>query len=163
MRRRHRAGTGQVASLLLQLATMACVACRARSQLTEPAPAAAQTAEAKRPAYNILRYNEDWSVLRDPALRKDWLDPIKYIPLSTNHPERFLTLGGEFRGTYENVRNDNFTQRPLPNYSFGMQRFHLFTDVHFHPKLRLFLQLESGLEQGRSGGPRIIDAKRLDS
>ena len=121
-----------------------------------------QTPEAKRPTYNILRFNEDWAVLRDFSLRTDWLDPIKYIPFASTTPEHFLTLGGEFRGTYENVHNDNFTQQPYPTYSFGLQRFQLFADAHFNPRLRLFLQLESGLEQGRSGGPRIIDEKKLD-
>ncbi len=155
-----------VARRLLLLTAWATIPLYAWAQLPEPGSSGTSTAapavEAKRPAYNILRFNEDWSVLRYPAFRRDWLDPIKYVPFSAAHPERFLTLGGEFRGTYENVRNDNFTQQPLPNYSFGMQRFQLFADIHLDPRLRLFLQLESGLEQGRSGGPRIIDAKRLD-
>ena len=31
--------------------------------------------------YQLLREDEDWSFLRDPSLREDFWDPIKYIPL----------------------------------------------------------------------------------
>ena len=31
--------------------------------------------------YSLLRENEDWSFLKDPSLRQDFWDPIKYIPL----------------------------------------------------------------------------------
>ncbi len=129
------------------------------AQLPEPPAPAASSA---RPSYKILRFNEDWSVLQDPKLRTDGLDVIKYIRLSPEDPQRYLSVGGEFRGTYENVRNDNLSQTPFPNYSFGMQRFQLFLDSHLAARFRVFLQLESGLEQGRAGGPRPIDAKRLD-
>src|SRR5262245_45434822 len=53
-----------------------------------PAPAA------ERPAFQILRYTEDWSFLRDPARRVDFLDPSKYIPFNTNGGW-YLSFGGE--------------------------------------------------------------------
>ena len=34
-------------------------------------------------SYKLLRNDEDWTFLRDRALRKDFWDPIKYIPLRT--------------------------------------------------------------------------------
>jgi hypothetical protein len=33
------------------------------------------------PAYKLLRYEEDYSYLKDPSRRTDFWDPIKYIPL----------------------------------------------------------------------------------
>ena len=33
------------------------------------------------PAYKLLRYEEDYSYLKDPSRRSDFWDPIKYIPL----------------------------------------------------------------------------------
>jgi hypothetical protein len=30
--------------------------------------------------YKLLREDENWSFLQDPALRQDFWDPIKYIP-----------------------------------------------------------------------------------
>ena len=57
--------------------------------------------------YKLLREDEDWSFLRDPALRQDFWDPIKYIPLPSLCQECYLTLGGEFRQAWERVGNDN--------------------------------------------------------
>jgi len=34
------------------------------------------------PLYPLPRYEEDWSLLSDPAKRDDSWDPIKFIPLS---------------------------------------------------------------------------------
>ena len=114
-----------------------------------------------RPPINVVRPDEDWSALRDPALRMDWLDRLKYIPLGEGKGS-YLSVGGEFRGTYERVQNDNWSASPYPLNSFGMQRYLLHADVHANPQIRLFLQLESGIEQGRPGGPRPIDEKQLD-
>src|SRR5260370_36888293 len=52
-------------------------------------PAYAQTDAAAAPTspdrtYRLLRENEDWSFLKDPILRKDFWDPMKYIPLRAN-------------------------------------------------------------------------------
>jgi len=37
---------------------------------------------AERPSFQTLRYNEDWSFLRDPAQRADPFDPMKFMRLS---------------------------------------------------------------------------------
>ena len=51
--------------------------------------------------YSLLRENEDWSWLANPALREDYLDPIKYLPLGRNG--WYVTLGGEIREVLEQV------------------------------------------------------------
>ena len=38
----------------------------------------------------------------------------------------------------------------------------LHTDWHLGPHFRAFVQLKSGLESSRTGGPRPIDEKKLD-
>jgi hypothetical protein len=45
------------------------------------------------PAYQKLRYDEDYSYMRDLAKRTDWFDRIKYIPLS-EEGENYLSIGG---------------------------------------------------------------------
>lgn len=40
--------------------------------------------------YQLLREDEDWSFLRDPSLREDFWDPIKYIPLRKQAAERYM-------------------------------------------------------------------------
>jgi hypothetical protein len=74
----------------------------------------------------------------------------------------YMSFGGEFRGTYERVLNDNWSRRPVATNSFGLQRYLLHTDIHASAHVRIFLELESGLEQGRPAGPRPIDEKHLD-
>ena len=113
-----------------------------------------------RPEFNLIRFDEDWSVLQHPELRTDYLDAIKYIPLP--EPGSYLSIGGEFRGVFERLRNDNWSPLPYEVNSFGLQRYMLHLDAHLNPHVRLFVQLESGIEQGRPAGPRPIDAKRLD-
>ena len=161
-----RFGPRKCVAVLFVLLLSSCL--RATAQLPEPAPSPAlppqtsPSAPPTRPAIQILRFNEDWSVLQYPALRTDRLDAIKYIPLSRSQPLKYASIGGEFRGTFEQVKNDNFTQTPFSVYRFGMERFQLFADLHLDPRLRFFIQLESGLEQNRAGGPRPIDEKKLD-
>src|ERR1700757_4672708 len=127
---------------------IAITAVRAQSDQTAPVR-----------TYNILRENEDWSFLKDPSLRQDWWDPLKYIPL--RREGWYLTIGGEVREVLEQVGNDNWGKQPYTN-TFFLQRYMLHTDWHFGKHVRAFVQLKSGLESFRNGGARPIDEKKLD-
>ncbi len=127
-------------------------------QVTVPLPPPAQ----KPGTYQMLRYDEDWSFLQNSANRSDWLDPIKYIPFGRGGTYSWLSIGGEFRNVDERVQNNNWSGTPYPTNQFWLQRFLLHFDTHINPRLRFFIQFESGLEEGRAGGPRPIDEKRLD-
>ena len=109
--------------------------------------------------YNLLRENDDWSFLADPSLRSDFWDPIKYIPLGCD--ACYVSLGGEIRLAFERVGNDNWGKQPYMN-AFLIQRYMLHSDWRLGKDFRVFLQLKSGLEDFRAGGPRPIDEKRLD-
>ena len=109
--------------------------------------------------YNLLRENDDWRFLADPSLRSDFWDPIKYIPLGCE--ACYVSLGGEIRQVFEQVGNDNWGQQPYMN-AFLLQRYMLHSDWHLGKDFRIFVQLKSGLEDFRAGGPRPIDEKRLD-
>jgi len=125
---------------------------------TAQAPPTSAESVAPRPQINILRYQEDWSALRDPRLRTDSLDPIKYIPFHSG----YASIGGEFRGVYERIQNNNWSSTPYATNYFGLERYQVHADIHLNTHLRFFLQLESGQEQGELGGPRPIDKKDLD-
>jgi hypothetical protein len=109
--------------------------------------------------YSLLRENEDWSFLQDRALRTDFWDPIKYIPLGPDG--WYLTIGGEVREVLEQVGNDDWGAQPYSN-RFFLQRYMAHTDWHLGKHFRVFAQLKSGLESYRQGGPRPIDEKKLD-
>src|SRR6266849_2778150 len=122
------------------------------AQVQDESPAPVRT-------YNLLRENDDWSFLADPSLRRDFWDPIKYIPLGCE--ACYVSLGGEVRQVFEQVANDNWGKQPYMN-TFLLQRYMLHSDWHLGKSFRVFIQLKSGLENFRAGGPRPIDEKRLD-
>src|SRR5436190_3606527 len=122
-----------------------------------------EEAEPKAPdrSYKLLREDEDWSSLRDPRLRRDTWDKIKYIRLRKNSDDWYLTIGGEAREVWEQIGNDNWGQQPFMN-GYLNERYMLSLDLHFGKHVRTFFELKSGLNSFRSGGPRPIDEKKLD-
>jgi hypothetical protein len=114
-----------------------------------------------RPFYLLPRYEEDWSFLSDPAKRDDSWDPIKFIPLNEDR-NVFLSLGGEIRETYERFHNTNFGLSPDDPDGYLLQRYLFHVDFHAGQRFRFFGELNSSLEDGRTGGPRPLDEDKLD-
>jgi hypothetical protein len=114
----------------------------------------------KRPSLQPLRYEEDWSLLSDADCKKEPLDQIKYIPLGRQN--WYLSIGGEIRYKYENYENSGFGTDPETDSGYLLQRYLLHADWHFGRRLRLFTQFQSGLEEGRNGGPRLTDQDVAD-
>jgi Alginate export len=115
----------------------------------------------QRPLYPIPRYEEDWSFLSDASKRDDFFDPIKFIPLSSDR-KVFLSLGGEIRETYERFHNTNFGLSPQDPDGYLLQRYLIHVDLHVAERFRFFAELNSSLENGRTGGPRpVIDENKL--
>ena len=112
------------------------------------------------PPFQIVRHDEDYSYLNDPARRSGALDSIKYIPLSSSRPDVYLSLGGELRQRVEIFENANWL--PLPTDTFLLQKYMLSADLHLGSRVRVFASLKSGLEDGRTGGPRPTDEDQLD-
>ncbi len=122
------------------------------AQVQDESPAPVRT-------YDLLRENDDWSFLADPSLRSDFWDSIKYIPLGCEGC--YVSLGGEIREAFEQVGNDNWGKQRYMN-AFLLHRYMLHSDWQLGKDFRVFVQLKSGLEDFRAGGPRPIDEKRLD-
>jgi len=123
------------------------------------APAQPGAGSDSRPSFLPFRYDEDWSSLAG-AKRTDWLDALKYISLGRTG--WFATVGGEIRERYELLDHTNFGAGPEDGNGYFLQRYLLSSDFHFGPNLRVFTELQSGLENGRNGGPRPTDLDRLD-
>jgi hypothetical protein len=111
--------------------------------------------------YQLLREDEDWSFLRDANLRSDFWDPIKYIRLRRDRDDWYMSVGGEAREVWEQIGNDNWGQQPYMN-AYLNERYMLYFDVHYGKHVRTFVELKSGLNSFRIGGPRPIDEKKLD-
>lgn len=97
--------------------------------------------------------------LKDPALREDFWDPVKYISLGRE--TWYVSIGGEIREVLEQAGNANWGKQPYTN-TFFLERYMLHTDWRFGDHFRAFVQLKSGLESFRQGGPRPIDEKKFD-
>jgi hypothetical protein len=139
---------------MLGVTLLAAVAARCQS-----APSANPDAPDR--SIKLLREDEDWSFLVDPAQRQDFWDPLKYIGLRAGHNGWFLTISGEAREMWEQIGNDYWGQAPYWNAYFD-ERYMLGFDIHYGEHFRTFVELKSGLNSFRYGGPRPIDEKKLD-
>lgn len=127
---------------------------------TVPISAWADTACPVPPPYALLRQDEDYSYLRDVKCRRDFIDPIKFILLSSQN-DQYLTFGGEVREWYEAFRNASWGAGPQNNNGYLLQRLSTYADWRLGDGIRLFGQLSSAIEAGRNGGPRPVDEARL--
>ena len=114
-----------------------------------------------RPDYQLLRDEEDWSFLSDPGRKGDPFDAVKFVPIAW-HRKSFLSFGGEVRHQYERFANEQWGSEPSDDDGYLLQRYMLHADLHTARGLRLFAQVKSGIEAGRTGGPRPPDEDRLD-
>jgi len=113
------------------------------------------------PAYALLRHDEDYGYLRNPACSNDYWDRLKYVQFGSDG-DTFFTFGGEIREWYEGYRNASWGYGPQDTNGYLLQRLSIYSDVHAAPRVRLFVQLTSDIEAGRKGGPRpLIDESKL--
>ena len=147
--------------IAFSLLVIGVAAGRALGQSTQPGGPRPGSGGGPPPPYTVLRWNEDYSYLHDPARRTDFLDPLKYIPLGDD-PQTYLSLGGSARYRYELFNNYNFGAGPQDDTGFHLTRLMAHADLHLGPMLRGFLQLKSSMEDGRAGGARPIDADEFD-
>ena len=106
-------------------------------------------------SYQMSRYQEDWSTLRDSQSLNGY-ERLKYLPLGKNS---YLSLGGELRWVYERFGNAYWQAAPVNGYL--LQRYLLHSDWQLGHSTQVFAQLGAGFEEGRRGGPRPIDEDAL--
>ena len=125
--------------------------------LAQGTPAAAVAAPADRPAYEMVRYREDWS----RPLDTDLFDPLKHIALGD---AAWLSLGGHVRARAE--RDDNFLGGGpgVRTDNFGLLRTHLHADLRVGTHLRAFVEGRIATARGRDlpGGIRAVDRDDAD-
>jgi hypothetical protein len=117
--------------------------------------------ESAAPAFKTVRYEEDYSYLKDATNRSALGDAIKFIPLNRDRSS-YLTLGGEIRERYEYFHNSLWGQGPQDKDGYLLERYMFHANAHLGDHFRLFTEFKSGLEEDRTGGPRPTDRDDFD-
>lgn len=142
--------------LITALFTLAAVAA-ARAQT----PESALPQEPERPKISAQRWQEDWSVLRDPSLRTEPLDSLKYIPLSAD-PQVYLSLGADVRERLEAIDGPAFGTGHQKGNAYLLDRVQVHADLHLDD-WEAFVQLEDDRAPGKlSVGPADADGLDLE-
>ncbi len=121
------------------------------------APAAAQTAS----LYQIkpLRWDEDYSFLKDPALSQT-APKFKYVGLGSG--ENYVSFGSEARYRVEAYENPLFGKFGAEDFVSNNLRLLGHADVHLGSDARIFVQLGAFAEDGRKPAARSVDESGLD-
>jgi hypothetical protein len=131
----------------------ACLLVLAVSTLT----AVADTDAPGRPKILFNRWQEDWSVLANPAVPREPLDDLKYIPLA---PDAYLSLGANLRERFEANDAVGFGVNGAKPQDYVISRLETHADLRWSG-LQLFLQLQSDFAPGKLV-VTPVDRNRLD-
>ena len=134
--------------------------------LTAWAQAGQTPGDPNRPAYQLRRFDEDWSVLRGADLGKagDVWDRLKFIPLSPDQSV-WLSLGGQVRERAEYYRQFLFgDSEPKQSDAYLLSRVRLSADLHVTPYFRMFAEGKSSyaLDRELTGGRTTSFVDELD-
>ena len=135
-----------------------------------PALVSAQTSSAARemparPAYQDLRFDEDWSKLKKVDLSGPghvW-DRLKFIPLNGSE-NIWLTFAGQVRGRTEYYNQFQFgDSKPEHSAGYSLSRVRFSADLHATKYVRVFAEGKSSRSTGRDlTGGKVANVDRLD-
>jgi hypothetical protein len=138
------------------LLMVVCVAVgQGRAQTVDNAPVPV------RPAIDFYRWQEDWSVLADPRVPREFGDALKYMPFSNNHPKRYLSFGVTLRERFVSTDPPFFGTTGGKHQDYLLHRLEVHADAHLTDHTRVFVQLENALAPWLKN-PSPVDANKLD-
>jgi len=105
---------------------------------------------AARPEIRTNRWQEDWSVLANPALRTEWTDPIKYIPVTPGDPKSYVSFGMTLRERFESLNAQSFGIGGARPDNYLIQRLQFHADFRFDEHWQLFVQVEDDRAFGKN-------------
>src|ERR1700750_3104623 len=110
-----------------------------------------------RPKILFNRWQEDWSVLANPAVPREPLDDLQYIPLTS---DAYLSLGANLRERFEANDAVNFGVHGAKPQEYVISRLEAHADLRWNG-LQAFVQFQSDFAPGKS---RLtpVDRNRLD-
>src|ERR1700740_598765 len=100
------------------------------------------SAEPLRPQIRFERWQGDWVLLTDPELRTEPLDNLKYIPLSSDDPRSYLSLGLNLRDRIESTQVASFGIGNPDSNTYVIQRLEFHADLHPSANWQVFVQLQ---------------------
>jgi hypothetical protein len=134
--------------------TMCLIFCfpQVRAQTPDPQPPGVPS-DPERAPLNPFPAEQNWSFLADSSKRTDFFDAAKYIRFG-GKPQKYLSLGLEYRTEYEYYDNWMFGAGPQDHNGYVMSRVMPHFDLHVKPDFRLFSEFQFDYIAGRNGGPR---------
>ena len=123
------------------------------------APAFAQ----ERPAFQDLRFDEDWRALADPntLASRDPFDPVKWITFGEHAA---LSLGGQVRLRLEGWDGFSFGAPVDDDGALFLTRLRAHADLHLGESFRVFVEAKSAFttDSEAFGGARRTDSDTID-
>jgi hypothetical protein len=104
----------------------------------------------RRPSILFNRWQEDWSVLADPRVPRAPLDGLKYIPLSSDDPKTYLSLGAGLRERFEANDAPGFGIGRNRNNDYLISRMETHADLRIASQIQVFVQLQSDFAPGKT-------------
>jgi hypothetical protein len=115
-----------------------------------------------RPSMLFNRWQEDWSVLADPRVPREPLDDLKYIPLSAEDPESYLSFGANLRERFEANNAAAFGTGPNHNADYDISRFEAFANLRLGPQFQFFTELQSDYALAKQGLTPVDQDRPVD-
>ncbi len=129
----------RLARCLVVLASCLFLTGLLKAQTPDPTPAHAPQPGVRPPLSPFPRF-EDWSFLRDPSLRVDPYDRLKFIPLNDSGTN-YLTFGFESRTEFQYLNNYDWGAGPQNRNGYVLQRLMPDLDLRLGNHARVFVTL----------------------
>jgi hypothetical protein len=112
------------------------------SYADESDPASTSAAH-ERPEIQFNRWQEDWSVLANSNVPREPFDNLKYISLSAEDSQTYLSLGANLRERFESNDATNFGVRTNRKDNYDISRLEADADLRIAGQFQFFTQLQS--------------------
>jgi hypothetical protein len=150
-----------LARCLLVIGLCLFVTAVANAQTPDPSPVDAPQPEV-RPALGPFPRFQDWSFLRDPSLRIDPYDRLKFIPLNESGTN-YLTLSVENRTEFQYLDNNAWGAGRQDPTGYVFERLMPGADLRLGDHVRIFVTLAFDDVGDKKAGPRpVIDKDIAD-
>jgi hypothetical protein len=113
-----------------------------------------------RPEIMFNRWQEDWSVLSDPRVPREPFDSLKYIPLSPDDPQTYLSFGVDLRDRFEALNAAQFGVGSRNN-NYLISRNETYADLRLGSAVQIFVQFQSDFAPWKTM-ITPVDRNRLD-